>query len=879
MEENQNMWNSTNQQPEQVQQPVVSQQSAEATADSMNAGKIQELLVKQQQYQQKYNELVVYLQQTPSLPIEQVNQVKIQLDQLNAAFIDWKQQLQALWYNFVQVNKPTEIKNGSQHNFSLRKLAIGCLIVLVIILAWFFVTLYSLIKDPYALSRIGISVANAKMFLQLVAWLIFGSVLLLIIWSVISNIYRLITVKNQSKWKTILWLILGVVFGALIWVAMWWVFGEIAKVKEPIRVYESPIQPFLVWFVWNIEWQKSSTTTSVPYAWDDGEEYKLVAPSEFVFGIRTDLIQNKIADSLVGIQLDCWNGQTLVANDQDKIKQGWNLLLDGSCVYGKKGTYTYTLSIQTVNSKWENSVKEYSTWELNFESEMMVYLYDSLSNDSKSNRIYPQDWEFVLWKAPAKIKVDATDVFHDFRLENTEFIWDWDWGRDWSWWVVWDRVNMDSFEYQYKTPGVYHPVFKFSGLDDVYFTFPMRVSKSDVPICEISVENFPWTTKYKIFTDFLDSSSAWTISSYNYTIKNYSNKTVIDTIKNSTQELNYQFPEKWNYVVMLDYVTIDGKQWQCESDVISLKKETFDIQYALLLNNQSTNKITEFCNSKSEAYSGCTSISLNTLPQTFQLQLKSVTPSSNSLKKVVYFEGKTLLNEDDIYTFDMPEEWTYTLKIVVSDVNRGMEEETREIIFTIKKSDIVGNLTITDPDSRAEVSEWFEPLTVLLDASKTEINIPGDEIVYFTWDFGDWEIKQNQQNWVVAHVYNYDYVKETWIFEPKVTITTLQWHKEVITGPKLNIKKGLVSIDLSSPSHPSRQAQTGKPVTFEANFDGLPESMIWDFGDGSSNTTCKGRTCTEVTHAFKDTWMYSVRLTLEFDAIQKVESSMDFKVF
>jgi hypothetical protein len=41
----------------------------------------------------------------------------------------------------------------------------------------------------------------------------------------------------------------------------------------------------------------------------------------------------------------------------------------------------------------------------------------------------------------------------------------------------------------------------------------------------------------------------------------------------------------------------------------------------------------------------------------------------------------------------------------------------------------------------------------------------------------------------------------------------------VITGPILNVKKGLIDIDVTSISHPSRQAQVDKEVTFEASFD------------------------------------------------------------
>jgi hypothetical protein len=57
---------------------------------------IQQLLVQQQQYQKQYNELVDYVKNTPNLPLEQVNQIKQQLYQLNALFVQGKQQLQAL---------------------------------------------------------------------------------------------------------------------------------------------------------------------------------------------------------------------------------------------------------------------------------------------------------------------------------------------------------------------------------------------------------------------------------------------------------------------------------------------------------------------------------------------------------------------------------------------------------------------------------------------------------------------------------------------------------------------------------------------------------------------------------------------------------------
>jgi hypothetical protein len=50
----------------------------------------------------------------------------------------------------------------------------------------------------------------------------------------------------------------------------------------------------------------------------------------------------------------------------------------------------------------------------------------------------------------------------------------------------------------------------------------------------------------------------------------------------------------------------------------------------------------------------------------------------------------------------------------------------------------------------------MDPFTVQLDASTTIVNDPNDEIVYFTRDFGDGEIKKNFSQSIVSHTYRYD---------------------------------------------------------------------------------------------------------------------------
>ena len=350
MEENQTNQNNLNQQPVQPQSEQV-QSNVDQTSVSMQ---IQELLVKQQQYQQQYNQLVEYVKSTPNLPIEEVNQIKQQLDQLNALFVEWKQKLQALWYTQVQVNKPTEVKKWSKINLSFKKLAIWCLIVLVLLLTWLFLALFSLINNSNALLWFGFRASTAKSLLTVFFWLLLWSLIILMIWVVVSNIYRLITVKNQSKWKFV-WGLIWWIFGIwILWALLWVVFSLIWRIvtdEKPIEY--DVIQPYLVWrveTVWVDEFKHPYDNSAISWI---GKEYKLIAPSEMAFSIRRDeftkLRNEKLPSSIKidTITLSCGNGdEILLSKNWDNF---WNVF-EWTCLYSKAWKYTYSINVTYNNT-------------------------------------------------------------------------------------------------------------------------------------------------------------------------------------------------------------------------------------------------------------------------------------------------------------------------------------------------------------------------------------------------------------------------------------------------------------------------------------------------------------------------------------------------
>ena len=272
--------------------------------------------------------------------------------------MEWKQKLQALGYNQIQTKKPTEVKNGSKINLSFKKLAIWCWIVLILIFIWFFITLYSLINNPTALQWIWLSAANAKTLLQAFTGLIFWSIILLMIWVIVANIYRLITVKNQWKRKFVIWLFWWIIWWWIVWALMWIVFWQIWKIVTEVKQIDYDIiQPYLVWRV------EIEGYDEFKYPYDNGDmegfwqNYALIAPSEMAFSFRRNELAKLTSKELpswseiVNITFSCGNKDNKILNQA--IGENWNWEMDQNnlykfewtCLYTEKWKYTYSINI------------------------------------------------------------------------------------------------------------------------------------------------------------------------------------------------------------------------------------------------------------------------------------------------------------------------------------------------------------------------------------------------------------------------------------------------------------------------------------------------------------------------------------------------------
>ena len=122
-------------------------------------------------------------------------------------------------------------------------------------------------------------------------------------------------------------------------------------------------------------------------------------------------------------------------------------------------------------------------------------------------------------------------------------------------------------------------------------------------------------------------------------------------------------------------------------------------------------------------------------------------------------------------------------------------------------------------------------------------------------------------------------MRENGEYVPKVTVQTRKGLILSFTAPQsILVKKQLIQVVISSSSHPTQIAKVGDVVYFFSEFNGLPDTIRWDFGDGSDPAQCKGRSCVETSHMYALPGSYTVNVVLEFSDMQTVETTMEMKI-
>ncbi|MDD3262729.1 MAG: PKD domain-containing protein [Candidatus Absconditabacteria bacterium] len=826
-----------------VGQPAPQQQTNTQAAQKvdavLNQQQIQQILQQQQLLQQQYNQLAAMLQ-NPKLPDTQKQQVYQQAQQLSAQYQQNNKNLEALGYNPNHVNKPTVVQKPSGSKLSMKGFLIGCFVLLIVLVGGLVGIFYYLINNPAQLSSVGLDPETTRNLLQVFSVTFFGLVIFLAMGMLVVNGYRLVSVKNKSK----IGYGFGLLFGFILFVGGIFLGSRVLDMIKNISV-DSVVDNnrLIVTKVYFKEGYINSNTPGV----------SLIAPSLMSFELNTSYFNGQILPSFGQakfnqIILDCGNGQSIPMNMS-------TAKFEGSCIYFNKGEYSMNLNVDYVNvPTGERMQKDVPAGSIVFVSEVSVSPVDGNVTYNDANT------EMIVGKVPSKIRFDASSVFRDFSLQDYKVIWDADGDGEV------DKQNASTFTYTYKKAQLYAVTVRFPDLSKYGYVFPLRVEQSDVPVCEILATNTEGTS-YNFNLQFLESTA--NVVEYQYLVLD-GKKTLANTKSRQTY-FDYEFPSAGIYSLKVEFITDEGKKGSCESEDIEVGATDFKINYDLSYKSPGSPKFTAFNQSGLNTFVN-NIVTISEIPTVIQLNLISIIPNNPRAIKKISLDGLPILSTDNKnfeFTIDSPNE--HIVEILVEDSSTNAKTVETFSIY-VNRDSIIGRLIIK-PDSVGT-----SPFTVTLDASTTTLNDPEDEIVYFTWDFGDGEIKKNISQSVVQHVYNYDQTKENGTFNPKVTITTKKGiTKEILLPVPVIVKKQTIELNIVLDSHPGQIARVNDRVPMSLSINGLPKRIYWDFGNGKI-LECNGRECVSTSTVYDTPGTYTIKAKVTFDDRPEVEGSINIKV-
>lgn len=767
-----------------------------------------------------YDQLYSFLDK-PETSQEQKEQIKQKLQDISAVYTQKVSQSPNLPQDISQFNnkwKNTKIITNKSR-IGVKWVVLGCsifFVILVGVLSWVF---YYLINNPSQLDYIGISAQVAQGLLQTFTTIFFWLIVFAWFGLLITNIYRLFTVKNKSKLTYIFGSFVGLIF------LIWWVTFGIILLDEIANISPDDISGDML-----VRWYAVIKDGKEIAIWTNG--FTMIAPIATVYQLNTTQFQNKTIPKLwnvdiLSLQLDCWNWTMLNLNNE-------NNNFDWVCFFEKKGDYSPKLFVSyTSNNTNEKLSTNIDLGTITIPAEVSVKNDEELLQSNQN--------ELVAWKAPIKISFDAADVFTSLNLKWYEV------SRDFEWDGVWDKKDLSEYDRMYTQEWVTNVFVQFSENSEYIYSFPIRIEQPEVPILKINTKQLEGN-KYLISTEMV--SNEWVISNYLFEIWDTSTNKQISSERTSKSSLTYTFPGEWSYMIIVTYITDDGKKATIESNVLEIGQSDFNIYYSMLVKTTS-DPVYKNIDLEQDT------IVIDELPALMKLSIDQIEPSISSSELSISLDGVPLIISNDIAEFKIQENKEHSLVIQVENEAKDMATK-KEIIIEVKRSSIIPDLTIT-PDTVGN-----SPFSVKFDASTTTLNDDDDEIVYFTWDFGDGDLRTNTSTAVMSHVYSYDEKNDIGEFYPKLTIKTKKGLEyEIGSGTLILVKRPTTNISIRVDSHPSQIANVGDQVKFILEFDGNPQKIYRDFGDDRTYE-CEGRECNEIGHIYGTKWTYNIIAKVSF---------------
>lgn len=743
------------------------------------------------------------------------------------------------------------------------KLAIGCIIFFMIFIWLTMAAGYAGIKNPKALGGI-MSAADAKNLLMIVAWAFFGILFLVSFAFMALNWYRLSKAKNSPKLKLIVGLVLSLL-ALMTSMAVWAVvISSIQKIDAEI-VYSKDLVIAKIAVI-----QSGDNKVIKEEIAKDG--IMTIAPVQIYLEQSKNLdgvIRTKLwLNDAIEYKLACGNGENRQPGQVVPVTLGWEngssnigYIFSEPCFYTKKWEYKLTLIYKyfdKVSQQNKEDTIEVAT--VKVPAEMV------LKNDWVTLKTNDAQNELIAGDNPSRIIFDAKKIFSDLNLKENLIIWNFDGENDDA-----SKENKAFFSHTFPEWQLYTVYYRlpWSAFPRYYYSYPIRTLQSDVPLCTLTTNknpdgsySFEWTRP-----------AGWSdIENLKYEIYNINEERVIQTTPVQNPVLNYTFPDNQQYIARLVYNTLDKKKWFCESEVINASSEVYNTKISLLWKWSKDEKYQAFSTSGSEITLVGNEITASQTPFDIQLRLDSITPKLPQWATVSVQLNKQNMKAESANLFSARVYWPkqQELELFIDDKKGNIVQKSWTIKFN--QDSLIGEL-------KADKVTGVDPLTIWFDASAITATKEWDEVIYYSWDFGDGDTKKNVTQSKINHTYLFNTTTEVGTYTASVTIQTKKWEiKKFTLDTPISVKRKTTQVVITSPSHQTQVATVGDTVEFNMQTDWYVTAITWDFGDGTESYQCDGRACAQTKHIFGSGWTYSIRATVEYKWLPSSTSTLKIKV-
>ncbi|MBP7847760.1 hypothetical protein KA013_00870 [Patescibacteria group bacterium] len=305
-----------------------------------------------------------------------------------------------------------------------------------------------------------------------------------------------------------------------------------------------------------------------------------IAPMKVKHQLNKDQFDRNILPDIGGanaiitaIELDCGNGQTLLAPPNMHLNAGGGYFPD-HCLYINKGNYPMKLNVTfTTKTSNELQTREFDIGEFPVEAEIQFRPTDGepYLNDKKT--------EYVVGVAPVTVEYKAQLLFTDLGLQDDNIRWDLDGDK------AVDMENNAAFDYTYADSKLHTINYQLPGLPsgwgDKWLSFDLRVVESELARCDLQVTSVDNDRRYS-FKPIFDE--AINVANYKFEIHDLYEDVLVDSIEATKDETTFTFPQGGQYEITTAYFTPDGQKGSCNAETVTVgfdgNQVDFDLRFA-----------------------------------------------------------------------------------------------------------------------------------------------------------------------------------------------------------------------------------------------------------------------------------------------------------